>query len=678
MAELLLELFSEEIPSRMQEKGARDLARLVTDGLKAAGLGFEGVRPYAGPRRLTLVIDGLPLKSSDVREERKGPRVDAPEKALQGFLRSTGLTLDECEVRDDKKGQFYIAVIDQPGRPAPEIISEVVRSAVQNFPWPKSMRWGATRLRWVRPLHSILCLFNGKPVNFLIDDVAAGNRTEGHRFHAPKAFKVAGFEDYSEKLKDAFVVLEAEERASMILERAIELAKSEKLALVQDEALLREAAGLVEWPVPLMGRFDKDFLKVPPEVLIAAMKKHQKCFSLKKRGKLVNRFILVSNLEAEDGGEAIVAGNERVIRARLSDAKFFWDNDLARPLEDLLPKLNEIVFHARLGTVGERVDRLVELSGEIAARIHADTEAARAAARLSKADLVTETVYEEPEMQGIAGRYLALAEGKPEAVANAIEAHYKPQGPNDDVPDEPVSIAVALADKFDLLTGFWAIGEKPTGSKDPFALRRAALGIIRLVLENSLRLPLMDVFKAARADFTEGDDLLSFFADRLKVYLRDQGARHDLIDAVFALGGQDDLLLIVKRVEALGAFLGTEDGATLLAGLKRAQNILRIEEGKDDVRYGGKVDESLLSMAAEKQLFKAIKTAEKSLGRHIGDEDFTGAMAALAKLRGPVDAFFDDVIVNDDERAVRANRLQLLGAMRAMALEVADFSRIEG
>ncbi len=678
MAELLLELFSEEIPSRMQAKASRDLARLVGEGLTAAGLDFKEARYFAGPRRLSLVVDGVPEKSSDVRLERKGPRVDAPEKALEGFLRSTGLTLDECEIQDDKKGQFYVAVIDKEGRPAQEIIAKVVSEAVRNFPWPKAMRWGNSRLKWVRPLHSILCVFDKKTVKFLVDDVASGNRSMGHRFHDPRSFKVSSFKDYREALGERYVVLDPQDRQAIILKEAKALAKEHKLTLVEDEGLLAEAAGLVEWPVVHIGSFDKAFLDVPSEVLMAAMKKHQKCFSLKKRGRLANRFVLVSNLEAEDGGAAIVAGNERVIRARLSDAKFFWDNDLQKKLEDLLPQLEEIVFHARLGTVAERSGRMVALSQFIAPFVGADKAETMEAASLAKADLLTETVYEEPEMQGIAGRYLALHQGRAAAVANAIEAHYKPQGPSDEVPSEPVSIAVALADKFDLLTGFWAIDEKPTGSKDPFALRRAALGVIRLILENSLRLPLKDMFQAARPDFHQGDDLLDFFADRLKVYLRDQGARHDLIDAVFSLGGQDDLLMIVKRVEALGDFLKTDDGASLLAGLKRAQNILKIEEGKDKARYDGQVDEALLVLPSEKRLYKAAKSCRAQLSKQVKDEDFTGAMTALAKLRGPVDAFFEDVIVNDEDKKLRANRLELLGALRAMSLDVADFTKIEG
>ncbi|MBO6549899.1 MAG: glycine--tRNA ligase subunit beta [Rhizobiales bacterium] len=682
MSELLLELFSEEIPSRMQKKAGEDLARLVTLGLKEAGLDFGEVRHFETPRRLCLTVDGIPKKSSDVREERKGPRIDAPEKALEGFLRSTGLTLEECEIHDDKKGQFYVAVIDREGRTAESIISEVVTNVVRNFPWPKSMRWGTSRLRWVRPLHSILCVFAGKPLKFIVDGVAADNKTQGHRFLGGREFAVKNFDEYASKLEKNKVILDPAKRAEIILKDAKALAKKKKLALVEDEGLLAEAAGLVEWPVVLMGTFDKAFLDVPSEVLIGTLKSHQKCFSVRKGKSLVNKFILVSNLETGDDGAEIIAGNERVIRARLSDAKFFWDNDLARPLDDLLPKLEEIVFHAKLGTVGERVKRLESLSGLIAKQIGADVTLTKEAAKYVKADLVSETVYEAPDMQGIAGRYLALAEGKDESVAAAIEEHYKPLGPTDAVPSEPVSMAVALAEKIDILTGFWAIDEKPTGSKDPFALRRAALGVIRIVLENGLRLPLKDLFKEARSEFFSEEklvnDLLSFFADRLKVYLRDQGARHDLIDAVFSLGGQDDLLMIVKRVEALSTFLDTDDGVNLLAGIKRAENILRIEEKKDKTRYAAEVNEDLLKVAQEKALNKAIKSVSKKVTSLIKKEDFEGAMSELSKLRRPVDAFFDGVIVNDEAADVRKNRLALLAAIRGAALGIARFGKIEG
>lgn len=678
MSEILLELFSEEIPSRMQSRASDDLARLVTKGLEGAGLAFEKVATYSTPRRLTLHITGVPPKSSDVREERKGPRVDAPDKALEGFLRSTGLTIEECEIHDDKKGQFYVAVIDREGRPTPMILQEIITDVVRNFPWPKSMRWGASRLKWVRPLHSILCLYDNKPVKFRLDGIEADNISYGHRFMAPKKFKAKSVEDYFEDLKERYVIIDADERADMILEAARKLAKAKKLKLVEDEALLQETAGLVEWPVVLMGSFDKSFLDVPGEVLTAAMKSHQKCFSLLKGEVLTNKFILVSNLNASDDGKAIIAGNERVIRARLSDAKFFWDNDKARPLESLLPKLDDIIFHAKLGTVGERVKRLVMLSGEIAPLVGADRAEAVEAAQFAKADLVTETVYEAPEMQGIAGRYLALNEGRAEAVAGAIEDHYKPQGPSDAVPSSPVSIAVALAEKLEILTGFWSIDEKPTGSKDPFALRRAALGVIRIILENDLRIDLPALFEKARPGFEQSSDLMSFFADRLKVYLRDKGARHDLIDAVYALEGQTDLSMIVRRVEALGEFLATDDGATLLAGFKRAQNILKIEEGKDKTRYDGALNPKLFASAFETNLAKAIDTVGEKARASIETEDFTGAMAAMAGLRQPVDGFFENVIVNDEDPKIRENRLNLLAAVRGLSLKVADFTRVEG
>jgi len=730
MSELLLELFSEEIPSRMQQKAGEDLARLMSKGLEDAGLQFEAVSHYESPRRLCLVITGLPDKSCDVREERKGPRVDAPEKALEGFLRSTGLTIEECEIHDDKKGQFYVAVLDKEGQPTTEIVAQVVAKVVHGFPWPKSMRWGAGRLKWVRPLHSILCVFDGKHVPFSLEGIASDDVCYGHRFLAPASIKVTNFADYKAKLADQFVILDAKERAAKISKDAKGLAKKHKLALVDDDDLLKEVAGLVEWPVVLMGSFDKAFLDVPSEVLISTLKKHQKCFSLTKKDKLSNHFVLVANLEAEDGGVAIVAGNERVIRARLSDAKFFWDNDLSKPLEELLPKLEEIVFHAKLGNLAERTERLQVFSGVIAPLVGADKEMAIEAAKLAKADLVAETVLESGDMQGIAGRYLALAQGKPEQVAHAIGDHYKPQGPSDDVPDAPVSIAVALAEKIELLTSFWVIDEKPTGSKDPFALRRAALGVIRLILENEIRLPLSKGFlfaseivlndqwrkyshdellavynlpvelsekssikkildeKFFNELFNDGgrrekaivvkDDLLLFFAERLKVYLRDRGARHDLIDAVFSMGGQDDLLLIVKRVEALSGFLESEDGTSLLAGVKRAQNILRIEEGKDKARFEGNVDDRLLKVACEKALHKAIVHGQEAVASLLEEEDFAGAMGEISKLRAPVDDFFETVIVNDDDKGVRKNRLELLGAIRALSLEVADFSKIDG
>ncbi len=620
MPDLLLELFSEEIPARMQARAAEDLRKLVTDRLVAAGLVYEGAKAFATPRRLALVVQGVPVKQPDVKEEKKGPRVGAPDGAIQGFLRAAGLkSIKEAKVQPDKKGDFYIAVIEKPGRPAIEVIGEIVPDVVKSFPWPKSMRWGERSARpnalgWVRPLHSIVATFGPETedpdiVPFAIDGIAAGDETRGHRFLAPRPFKVRRLEDYAAKLEKAKVVLDGERRKEMILADAKNLAFAQGYELVEDAGLLAEVAGLVEWPVVLMGSFDEAFLAIPDEVIRATIRNNQKCFVLRdpQTAKLANKFILVANIEAEDGGKAIVAGNERVIRARLSDAKFFYETDLKTRLEDRLPKFEHIVFHEKLGTQAERVARIEALAGHIADIVDADIQKTERAARLCKADLLTEVVGEFPELQGLMGKYYAEAQSEDEAVAHACEDHYKPKGPDDLVPADPVSVAVALADKIDTLVGFWAIDEKPTGSKDPYALRRAALGIIRIILDNRLRLRLLPTIDAeikggllvsgTRAGLIDrhlvGSDLLSFFADRLKVQLREQGARHDLVDAVFALEGQDDLLLIVRRVEALGKFLDSEDGKNLLAGYKRATNIIRIEEKKDARQYVGKPDPSL-------------------------------------------------------------------------------------
>lgn len=683
MTELLLELFSEEIPARMQARARADLARLLGDKLKAAGLDFDGVETFVTPRRLTAVVDGLPERSPDIREERKGPRVGAPEAAINGFLKSAGLSsVGQAEVREDKKGSFYVAPLEKPGRAAADVIAEIVPGIVRGFPWPKSMRWGAGKLRWVRPLHSILCVLDGKVVDFEIDGIKSSNRTRGHRFMAPKAFAVKNYKDYAAKLKDAFVILDADERAALILKHAHKLAEKQGLTLVEDGGLLSENAGLTEWPVPLMGAFDEDFLSVPPEVLATAMKAHQKCFSLNRGDELANRFVLVANLKAEDRGKAITAGNERVIAARLADAKFFFDQDRRASLEDWVPRLKEITFHEKLGSQYDRVKRICVLARDIAPRVGSRADDAERAALLAKADLVSEMVGEFPELQGVMGRYYALDQKENAGVADAIADHYKPVGPTDAVPREPVAIAVALADKLDTLVGFWAIDEKPTGSKDPYALRRAALGVIRIVLENGVRLPLLQVFQAhhpgSQVKEDEANvDLLDFFADRLEVYLRDQGARHDLVDAVFALGG-DDLLMIVGRVDALGRFLETEDGVNLLAGTKRAMNILRIEEKKDSRAYDEAPDPVLLEQPQEKALAKAVDDVEKTAAKAIENEDFEAAMAAMAKLRAPVDAFFDHVTVNTDDPKLRENRLRLLNRIRATTTTVADFSKIAG
>ncbi len=712
--ELLLELFSEEIPARMQARAEADLARLVGEALQAAGVEFGEMRSFATPRRLTLLIEDLPDASPDVSEERKGPRVGAPDKAVEGFLKSAGLdSLDQAEIQSDKKGEFYVAKIEKKGRATAEVIAEAMPAIVRDFPWPKSMRWGSGKLRWVRPLHSILCLLDGKIVPFEIDGIESGDETRGHRFMAPQTFKVKDFADYEARLRKAYVILDSGERRDRILQGAKQLAESQGLALVEDHGLVAENAGLTEWPVPLMGEFDESFLEVPPEVLTSTMKAHQKCFSVRTPGKeglgqLANRFVLVANLEAKDGGKAITAGNERVIAARLSDAKFFFDQDRQVSLEDRTRELQKVVFHEKLGTQYDRIQRIRVLARELAPLVGAEPDDAERAAMLCKSDLTSEMVGEFPELQGVMGRYYALDQEEQPNVADAIGAHYKPVGAGDDVPTDPTAIAVALADKLDMLVAFWAIDEKPSGSKDPFALRRAALGVIRIVLENGIKLSLMKALEFQADQTTEtfkeiarrrketsavgealatwGDqrvrkeniDLLDFFADRLKVYLRDQGARHDLIDAVFSLGGQDDLLMIVRRVEALGKFLQTEDGANLLAGTKRASNILRIEEKKDGKAYDGLPDPTRLEKEEEKILEAKLTEAEQAAQAAVECEDFEAAMTALAQLRAPVDAFFDNVTVNAEDPSLRENRLKLLNRIRAATLTVADFSRIEG
>jgi glycyl-tRNA synthetase beta chain len=745
MPDLLLELFSEEIPACMQTRAAEDLRKAVTDRLVDAGLIYEGAKAFVTPRRLTLAVHGVPVRQKDVREEKKGPRVGAPDTAVAGFLKAAGLkSISEAKVQPDKKGDFYVAVIEKPGRAAIEVIGEILSDVIKTFPWPKSMRWGVRSkdpgaLTWVRPLHSIVATFGPETeepdiVPFAIDGIAAGNETRGHRFLAPAPFTVRRLADYLQKLDKAKVVADAERRRDIILTEAKQLAFAQGLELVEDEGLLAEVAGLVEWPVVLVGSFDQSFLHIPEEVIRATIRNNQKCFVLRDgaHAKLVNKFILVSNIEAEDGGAAIVAGNERVIRARLSDAKFFYETDLKTRLEDRLPKFEHIVFHEKLGTQAERIERIERLAGELAPLVGADVEKAKRAARLCKADLLTEMVGEFPELQGLMGKYYAEEQGEDEAVAHAIEDHYKPKSPDDLVPSDPVSVAVALADKIDTLICFWIVREKPTGSKDPFALRRAALGVIRVILDNAAKLHLLRLteyilrqlldfgvidsiedadfarllevkFKGRRVDhsltkqksqFADSttallqyrtqyldslsNDLLAFFADRLKVQLRDQGARHDLVDAVFALEGQDDLLLIVRRVEALGKFLDTEDGKNLVAGYKRATNIIRIEEKKDNREYTGAPNPKLYQQAEEKALAQAIGVAKADAERAVAAEDFEAAIRATASLRPHVDAFFDKVTVNVEDKALRENRLKLLNEIRAATRAVADFSRIEG
>lgn len=697
MADLLLELFSEEIPARMQKRASEDLQKLVTDALAKEEVFGEAARAFATPRRLTLAISGLPVRQQDRKEERKGPRVGAPEKAMEGFLKSTDLTLDQCETREDKKGEYYVAVIEKTGRGTDELIAEIVPDVIRNFPWPKSMRWGTGTLRWVRPLHSIVCTLDGEVVPFEIANepgkpIKSGDTTYGHRFMGPDAIRVRTFDDYVEKLERQKVMLDPEARAAHILEDAKNLAHAQNLELIEDDALLHEVAGLVEWPTALMGTIDDEFMEIPQEVLTSTMRANQKYLALKdpKTGNFAPRFIVVSNIEPEDGGAAVINGNERVLRARFADARFLWEQDKQHSLEDFAKKLDQVVFHAKLGTMAEKAERISKLAGDLASVTGADKAKAELAGRLCKADLVSGMVYEFPDLQGIMGRYYALADGLDKDVADAIAQHYQPQGPSDDVPEGPVAQAVALADKLDTLVGFWAIEEKPTGSKDPYALRRAALGVIRTSLESEFSYSLIDAISSSMTVFSRGGfqwddqgpktvrDLLSFFADRLKVYLRDQGVKHDLVDAVFALENQDDLLLIVRRVEALADFLKTDDGANLLAGYKRAANILRIEEKKDKTTYTGAPDASLFESDEEKTLADEINVARDAAAKAVGREDFAGAMAALAKLRGPVDAFFEKVTVNAEEPQVRENRLKLLAEIRTALHGVADFSKIEG
>jgi glycyl-tRNA synthetase beta chain len=750
MSDLLIELFSEEIPARMQARAADDLRKLVTDGLVEAGLTYAGASAYATPRRLTLAINGLTSESRAVREERKGPKVGAPDAAIDGFLRGAGITRDALEIRDDKKGQTYFAVIEKPGRKAAEIIAEVLDATVRNFPWPKSMRWGTGSLKWVRPLHSIICLLTDEAgaevVPLTIDGITAGRSTRGHRFLSPDAFTVNGFDDYEAKLKRAHVILRADERAEVIWNEAQQQAFASGLELVEDRGLLAEVAGLVEWPVVLLGRIDDAFLGLPPEVLQTSMKEHQKFFSVcnPKTGR-IERFVTVANMQTADHGATILAGNQKVLAARLSDAKFFWENDLrtvkADGLEGMGAGLANVTFHNKLGSQADRIARIAALAREIAPHVGADPDLAEQAAKVAKADLQSEMVGEFPELQGLMGRYYAAHAGLDPAVAAACQDHYSPLGPSDAVPTAPVSVAVALADKIDTLTGFWAIDEKPTGSKDPFALRRAALGGIRLVLENGrcslapiIGLSLIDhyhrlyrqlslearmkiadaainlgispfdverlkiesdrkkVSAESLAQLNETDvdervaktmlpyyfDLLGFFHDRLKVYLSDQGIRHDIIDACIAMPNNDDLTLLVKRARALAETLATDDGENLIQGFKRANNILTQAEEKDGVEYSYGADLKFAEDDAEKALFAALDAADAKIIPAMKEEDFSTAMTAMAALRGPIDAFFTAVQVNDDRQVIRRNRLNLLSRIRKVCLSVADLTKIEG
>ena len=751
MPDLLIELFSEEIPARMQRRAAEDLKTKMTNGLVEAGLTYAHAQAFSTPRRLTLALEGVLGESPTVTEDRKGPRVDAPEKAIEGFLRGAGVSREDLEVRDEKKGQVYFAKITKPGRPAAEIVAEVLEDTVRNFPWPKSMRWGAGSLRWVRPLHSILCILTDDAgeatvVDFDIDGIKAGNTTQGHRFMGKGRFAVSGFEDYQAKLKRDFVILDPQERADHIWQDATNQAFAAGLEVVEDTGLLAEVAGLVEWPVVLMGEIGEEFLELPAEVLQTSMKEHQKFFSVRnpKTGR-IERFVTVANIETADHGATILAGNQKVLSARLSDAKFFWENDLREAkagMQAWIDQLDNVTFERQLGTQAARIARIAALTREIAPVVGADADLAEQAARVAKADLSSEMVYEFPELQGLMGRYYAEAAGLPAEVAVAGEEHYSPLGPSDAVPEAPVSLTVALADKIDTLTGFWAINQKPTGSKDPFALRRAALGVIRIVLDNGLRVHLdrfidsqllrhkislnrkkasegeidtleevldqigeFGVFGSAfRAvvdklkkrddapDTSDGSllrtvgelvpdlnaDLLAFFHERLKVYLRDQGLKHDVIDACLMLDGGDDLWLISARAKALGAILKTEDGENLVQGFKRANNILTQAEEKDGVEYSFGPDVKYAEVPEEKELFAALETAEAAISKANDAEDFTAAMEAMAKLRAPIDAFFEAVQVNTDKDVVRRNRLNLLGKIRDICMQAADLTKLEG
>lgn len=743
MPDLLIELFSEEIPARMQRRAGEDLQKLITNGLVEAGLTYASAAAFSTPRRLTLTLDGVLANSPTTREERKGPKADAPEKAIEGFLRGAGLTRDQVEMRETPKGNVLFAVIEKPGRPAADIIAEVLEHTIRNFPWPKSMRWGTGSLKWVRPLHSILCILSDEAgatvVPLKVDDIVSGDTTQGHRFMAPGPISVTSYEDYAIKLKRAYVVLDPAERAQAIWHDATNMAFASSLEVVEDAGLLAEVAGLVEWPVALMGQIGADFLGLPAEVLQTSMREHQKFFSVlnSKTGR-IERFITVANRETADNGMTILAGNEKVLSARLADAKFFWENDLRVAKSDMsvwTKALENVTFHNKLGSQADRIERIAALARDLAPALNADPEMAEQAARLAKADLSSEMVYEFPELQGLMGRYYIKASGQDAAIAAAAQEHYSPLGPSDDVPTAPVSVAVALADKLDTLTGFWAIDEKPTGSKDPFALRRAALGVIRLILDNNLSLQ-MDRFVDAqllrhqiaihRAEAAEGEidtleevlaeiakfgvfgaafravvdaaesktgnvtelvgnsvpdvsvELLSFVHDRLKVYLRDQGIRHDIIDACIAMEGNDDLTLLVNRAKALSETLKTDDGENLIQGFKRANNILSQAEQTDGVEYSYGADVKFAETDEERTLFAALDAADAKIAPAMKAQDFTTAMSTMALLRTPIDAFFEATQINSDNATVRRNRLNLLSRIRTLCLSVADLTKIDG
>ena len=684
MSDLLLELFGEEIPASMQARAAKDLKRLVCNSCRVANLPFEKAKAYVTPRRLILHISGLPMAQTDAREEIRGPKVDAPDKAIQGFLQGNGISRDQCEERELAKGVFLYAIIQHQGRPTMELLAEILPKAFADLPWPKSMRWGSGATRWIRPLHSILALFDGTVLPLTFAGINSGIQTQGHRFHAPASFDVRGFADYRDKLAAAKVIIDPDERRKIISEGARRLAREAGLTLVEDDGLLAEISGLVEWPVPMLGSFDKRFLDVPSEVLVTTMTVNQKYLSLRDaEGDLSPHFIAVANLEAQDGGYQIIAGNEYVLTARLTDAEFFWNQDKKKTLASRVPALNEVVFHAKLGHLGDKVSRMEKLVAELAGYIPgADVERAQRAAHLCKADLVSDMVYEFPELQGVMGQYYALNDGEPVEVALAIRQHYSPAGPMDDCPSEAIALCVALADKLDIIVGFWAIDEKPTGSRDPFALRRATLGIIRIIIENNLRLPLKNAFALAQDGYefsgVPDSSLLDFFVDRLKAYLREQGMRHDLIQAVFSLGREDDLVRMISQVQALEIFLASEDGVNLLTAYRRAANILRIEEKKDGLTHNGAVHQGLLQQKQEFDLAHALGFAADQIDDALASEDFAQAMTAMAGLGPPVDSFFESVTVNTEDDGLRGNRLRLLSGIRQTLHKIADFSEIEG
>ena len=685
MPDLLIELFSEEIPAGLQAQAADSLKKLITNGMVDAGLTYTDAAAFHTPRRLTLAVAGLSDLSPTNQEERKGPKVGAPEQAIQGFLSGVGLTMEDLEIRDDKKGQVYFAKITKPGRLASEIVAEVLEKTIRSFPWPKSMRWGNGSLRWVRPLQSILCLLSSDAetqiVPVEIDGILASNTTRGHRFMAPDTFMVTGFDDYETKLKRAKVILRADERGAIIWQEATNQAFALGHKVVEDGGLLAEVSGLVEWPVVLLGQIDADFLDLPPEVLKTSMKEHQKFFSVSnnKTGR-IERFVTVANIETVDQGATILKGNQKVLAARLADAKFFWENDLREAKAGMgkwQTSLENVTFHNKLGSQSDRIKRIAALAQELAPIVGADADVVEKAALVAKLDLSSEMVYEFPELQGVMGRYYALEAGMGADIALACEAHYSPLGPSDVVPKDPVSVAVALADKLDMLTGFWAINEKPTGSKDPFALRRAALGVIRLIMANQLTLPLTTIIKSV--DIGSGSaNLMEFFQDRLKGFLRDEGIRHDVIDACIAMPGNDDLSLLAKRAQALQSMLVTDDGESLVQGFRRANNILSQAEKKDGVEYSYGADIKFAESDAEKMLFAALDKVDAKIKPAIEAQDFLSAMTAIATLRGPIDIFFEKVKINADSAMIRRNRLNLLSRIRNTCLSVADLSKLEG